>query len=548
MNTPKTETVPAVAAAPAQTQAAPAQPVERVVIFDTTLRDGEQSPGASMNRDEKMQVARALARLNVDVIEAGFPIASPGDFDAVKAVAEEIEGPIIAGLARSLEKDILAAANAVKNAKRPRIHVFLATSAIHREFKLKKAKEEILKQAVNMVTYAKQFCQDIEFSPEDASRTEPEFLCEVTQAVIAAGATTVNIPDTVGYAMPEHFGKLIHILKTQVPNIGQAIISVHCHDDLGLAVANSLAGVKNGARQVECTVNGLGERAGNAALEEIVMNLRTRTDYYSGLATGVDAKRIIPTSRLVAKLTGIHVQRNKAIVGENAFAHESGVHQDGMLKERTTYEIMRPCDVGLEQSHLVLGKHSGRHAFNERLVALGYTLGEKDLLEACERFKVLCDKKKTIYDADLEAIIEDMFEALAPVWELELLQISSGNRAVPTATVRLKKGAERHQEAAIGDGPIAALCAAINRITKVKAQILDYHVQSVSAGLEAQGECNLKAAIDGKEYYGRGVSTDVIEASAKAYLNAICRFIRRTNGHPQELARPGQLAPKPAGL
>jgi len=541
----KSERYPAVAAEAApQAQAGRA---ERVIIFDTTLRDGEQSPGASMNRDEKMQVARALARLNVDVIEAGFPIASPGDFDAVKAIAEEIEGPTIAGLARSLEKDIVAAANAVKNARRPRIHVFLATSAIHREFKLKKAKEEILKQAVAAVKMAKQYCQDIEFSPEDASRTEPEFLCEVTEAVIAAGATTVNIPDTVGYAMPEQFGRLIHILKTQVPNIGQAIISVHCHDDLGLAVANSLAGVRNGARQVECTVNGLGERAGNAALEEIVMNLRTRTDYYAGLTTGVDAKRIIQTSRLVSKLTGIHVQRNKAIVGENAFAHESGVHQDGVLKERTTYEIMRPGDVGVEYSSLVLGKHSGRHAFHERLTTLGYTLGEKELLDAFERFKILCDKKKTVYDADLEAIVEDMFEAGAPVWELEQMAVSTSNKSLPHAAVSLRKGAERHQDSGIGDGPIAALCAAINRITKVKAQILDYHVHSVSTGLEAQGECDLKVEIEGREYHGRGVSTDVIEASAKAYLNAICHAIRRQNSQ-QDVSRPGQLAPQPPGL
>ncbi|MCY3020888.1 MAG: 2-isopropylmalate synthase [Planctomycetota bacterium] len=467
----KVETVPATAAAPAPEAAPAPQPADRVVIFDTTLRDGEQSPGASMNRDEKLQVARALARLNVDVIEAGFPIASPGDFDAVKAIADEVEGPIVAGLARSLEKDILAAAGAVKNAKRPRIHVFLATSAIHREFKLRKAKDEIVRQAVAAVKMAKQHCQDIEFSPEDASRTEPEFLCEVVEATIAAGATTVNIPDTVGFAMPEQFGSLIHILKTKVPNIAQAVISVHCHNDLGLAVANSLAAVKNGARQVECTINGLGERAGNAALEEIVMAIRTRTDYFAGLFTGIDTRRIVPTSRLVSKLTGIHVQRNKAIVGENAFAHESGVHQDGMLKERTTYEIMTPADVGLEQSSLVLGKHSGRHAFGERLKALGYTLNDAELAEAFERFKVLCDKKKTVYDADLAAIAEDLFEAAAPVWQLELLQVASGNRAVPTATVCLRKDQKRYQDAAIGDGPIAALSAAINRITGVKTSL-----------------------------------------------------------------------------
>ena len=520
---------------------------EKIVIFDTTLRDGEQSPGASMNREEKLQVARALARLKVDVIEAGFPIASPGDFDAVKAIAEELDGPVIAGLARSLEKDIKAAADAVKNAKRSRIHVFLATSAIHREFKLKKAKDEIIKQAVNSVQMALSYCRDIEFSPEDASRTEPEFLCEVVQAVIEAGATTVNIPDTVGYAVPEQYGALIHTLTTKVPNIKKAVISVHCHDDLGLAVANSLAGVRNGARQVECTINGIGERAGNAALEEIVMALRTRQDFYAGFTTGIDAKRILQTSRLVSNLTGIHVQRNKAIVGENAFAHESGIHQDGMLKERTTYEIMHPGDIGLEQSNLVLGKHSGKHAFGSRLKELGYNLTEHEVADAFERFKVLCDKKKTIYDADLEAIIEDQLESAPPIWELDLLQVSSGNKAVPTATVCLKKGAETFQDAAIGDGPVSALVNAIDRITGVKARLMDYQVHSITSGEEAQGEVDVKVEIDGAIIHGRGVSTDIIDASAKAYLNAICRALVRSREKPAEvIQRPGHILPKAA--
>ena len=519
----------------------------RVYVFDTTLRDGEQSPGASMNREEKLQVARALVRLKVDIIEAGFPIASPGDFDAVKAIAEELDGPVIAALARSLEKDIKAAGNAVKNAKRPRIHVFLATSAIHREFKLKKAKDEIVRQAVQSVQMAKAFCSDIEFSPEDASRTEPEFLCEVVEAVINAGATTVNIPDTVGYAVPEQYGALIRTLKTKVSNIDKAIISVHCHDDLGLAVANSLAGVKNGARQVECTINGIGERAGNAALEELVMAMRTRQDFYDGFHTMIDAKKIVSTSRLVSMLTGIHVQRNKAIVGENAFAHESGIHQDGMLKERSTYEIMHPADVGLEQTKLVLGKHSGKHAFNSRLKELGYTLSDAEVESAFDRFKILCDKKKTVYDADLAAIVEDQLESAAPIWEMDLLQVTTGKHVTPMAAVRLKRGEERFEDAAIGDGPIDAMIKAIDRITGVKAKLLDYQVHSITDDKEAQGEVDMKVDVDGVTIHGRGISTDIIEASGKAYLNAICRGIARHHEAPPEpIVRPGHIAPLPA--
>jgi len=517
----------------------------RVYIFDTTLRDGEQSPGASMNREEKLQVARALTRMKVDIIEAGFPIASPGDFDAVKAIAEELDGPVVAGLARSLEKDIKAAGNAVKNAKRPRIHVFLATSAIHREFKLKKAKDEIVRQAVQSVQMAREFCSDIEFSPEDASRTEPEFLCEVVEAVINAGATTVNIPDTVGYAVPEQYGALIRTLKMKVPNIDKAIISVHCHDDLGLAVANSLAGVKNGARQIECTINGIGERAGNAALEEVVMAMRTRQDFYEGYHTAIEAKKIVPTSRLVSMLTGIHVQRNKAIVGENAFAHESGIHQDGFLKERTTYEIMHPGDVGLEQSKLVLGKHSGKHAFGSRLKELGYSLTDAEVSTAFDRFKILCDKKKTVYDADLAAIVEDQLESAPPIWELDLLQVTTGKHVTPMAAVRLKRGDERFEDAAIGDGPIDAMIKAIDRITGVKAKLLDYQVHSITDDKEAQGEVDVKVDIDGATIHGRGISTDIIEASGKAYLNAICRGIARHVEPVEPIVRPGHIAPLP---
>lgn len=519
----------------------------RVFIFDTTLRDGEQSPGASMNREEKLQVARTLARMKVDIIEAGFPIASPGDFDAVKAIAEEIDGPIIAGLARSLEKDIVAAGKAVAGARRKRIHVFLATSAIHREFKLKKAKDEIVRQAVNAVKMAREFVTDIEFSPEDASRTEPEFLCEVVQATIEAGATTVNIPDTVGYAVPEQYGALIHILKTKVPNIDKAIISVHCHDDLGLAVANSLAGVKNGARQVECTINGIGERAGNAALEEIVMALRTRHDYFESFHTNIDAKQIVPASRLVSTLTGIHVQRNKAIVGENAFAHESGIHQDGMLKERTTYEIMRPEDIGLEKTNLVLGKHSGRNALSTRLKELGYSLTDKELESAFDRFKTLCDKKKSIYDADLEAIVEDQLESVPMLWELDLMQVVSGKKVSPTATVRLKRGDEYFEAASIGDGPIDAMIKAIDSLTGVSAKLIDYQVHSITVDTEAQGEVDMKVEMNGAIIHGRGISTDIIEASGKAYLNAICRGAsRKAETSEEKIVRPGHIAPKPA--
>ncbi len=500
--------------------------IHQVLIFDTTLRDGEQSPGATMDREEKLQVARALATMKVDIIEAGFPIASPGDFDAVKAIAEELDGPIVAGLARSLEKDIKSAADALKNARRPRIHVFLATSAIHREFKFGNASQpEIMRRAVEGVKMARSLCEDVEFSPEDASRTEPEFLCEVVEAVIEAGATTVNIPDTVGYAVPEQYGALIRTIKTRVRNIERAVISVHCHDDLGLAVANSLAGVYNGARQVECTINGIGERAGNAALEEVVMALRTRQDFYAGYHTAIDTKKIVPTSRLVSLMTGIHVQRNKAIVGENAFAHEAGIHQDGFLKERTTYEIMHPEDVGLEKTKLVLGKHSGKHAFGDRLRELGLILSEADIETAFDRFKILCDKKKTVYDADIAAIVEDQLGSKAPIWELETLQVTSGKRVTPTATVRLKRGEGYFEDAAIGDGPVDALMKAIDRITGMKAKLLDYQVHSITDEKEAQGEVDVKVEIDGVTIHGRGVSTDIIEASGKAYLNAICRYL-----------------------
>ncbi len=494
--------------------------METVKIFDTTLRDGEQCPGASMNLREKLEVAQQLAKLNVDVIEAGFPIASPGDFEAVATIAKEIKGPIIAGLARSLKKDIDQAAEALKKAKNRRIHVFLATSKIHMKYKLKKAEDEILKQAVEAVKYACKFTSDVEFSPEDASRTEPRFLAQVVEAVIRAGAKTVNIPDTVGYAIPEEFGKLIAYLKEHAPATDKATISVHCHNDLGLAVANSLAAVKNGARQVECTVNGIGERAGNASLEEIVMALKTRSDHFKGFTTQIKTKEIIKASRLVSMITGMVVQPNKAIVGENAFAHESGIHQDGMLKERQTYEIMDPVDVGLSESKLVMGKHSGRHAFKSRLQKLGIKLNDAEIDQAFDRFKKLADKKKHIYDEDLTAIIEDEISDIPETYKLEYIHVTSGNQTIPTATIKLKKDGKIIQDAACGDGPVDAALKTIDRIAGLKGELLEYTIHSVTRGKDALGEVTVRVKTDKGIAIGKAASTDVIEASTKAYLNA----------------------------
>lgn len=497
----------------------------KVLIFDTTLRDGEQCPGASLNHREKLEIARQLARLNVDVIEAGFPIASPDDFRAVKAIAETIKGPCIAGLARCLNKDIERCAEAVSSAgKRGRIHVFLATSPIHRRFKLKKDKKEILQQAVSAVRYACRLCADVEFTPEDASRTEPDFLAEVTQAVIDAGAATVNIPDTVGYATPHEFGTLIASLFEKVPNISRAVINVHCHNDLGLAVANSLSALRNGARGVECTINGLGERAGNCALEELVMALLTRRDSFR-LETGIRTRELYRASRLVSRLTGMVVQRNKAIVGANAFAHEAGIHQDGILKERTTYEIMRPQDVGIDGSELILGKHSGRHAFRERLIRMGFKLSANELERAYERFIELADKKKAIYDDDLVAIARDEMEETGGLYLLDYLHVITGNKSVPTATLRLKKGNEIIQDAACGDGPVDAVLKTIDRITGVKGKLVDYSIQAVTIGKDAQGEASLRVAFGTDMVSGKAASTDIVQASASAYLSCVNRYL-----------------------
>ena len=499
--------------------------MERLTIFDTTLRDGEQSPGASLNNKEKLEIAHQLASLGVDIIEAGFPITSSGDFDAVKSVSKQVRGPVICALARALKKDIDAAYEAVKYAKRSRIHVFLATSKIHMKYKLKKAESEILKTAAWAVKYAKGKISDIEFSPEDASRTERRFLYRVLEEVIDAGATTVNIPDTVGYSTPYEFGDLIKGICENVPNIDKAIISVHCHDDLGLGVSNSLVAILNGARQVECTINGLGERAGNASLEEIVMSVKTRKDIFK-VDTAIDTAKLYKTSRLVSKLTGIPVQPNKAIVGRNAFSHEAGIHQDGLLKKKATYEIIKPEDVGFGETKLVLGKHSGRHAFRARLKKLGYVLSEKDLGKAFFRFKSLADKKKEIFDEDLAIIVEDEIGSAAPeVYKLISFQALSGNEITPHATVRLKKKAKIFSGSSKGDGPVDACYKAVERITGIKGRLIDYQLRAVTRGKDALGEVSIRFASKGKEASGRGASTDIIEASLKAYVSAINKLV-----------------------
>lgn len=516
----------------------------RLVIFDTTLRDGEQSPGASMNLAEKLEIAHALKDLGVDVIEAGFPIASPGDFEAVQAVARQVQGPIICGLARCSAEDIDRAWEALREAPRPRIHVFLATSAIHREFKLRMAKEEIVRRAVEGVERARRYCQDVEFSPEDAARTELDFLAEVVEKAVAAGATTINIPDTVGYAVPSQYAAAIRHLKQHVRGIDKVILSVHCHNDLGLAVANSLAALTEGARQVECTINGLGERAGNCALEEVVMAVKTRADYFH-IETTVNTRRLCPISRLVSRTTGIQVQRNKAIVGQNAFAHEAGIHQDGMLKERRTYEIMKPEDVGLARTELVLGKHSGRHALREKVRDLGFHIDEDQLQQVFDAFKVLADRKKTIYDADIEALVEKLLHAEDQVhdgpaeWTLDSFHTSAGTGTLPVGAVCLQnRDGRKVQDAACGDGPVDAIFQTIERITGVNVTLRDFQVRSVTVGEDAQGEVQVEAEHEGRVYRGRGISTDIIEASAQAFLEVVNRIVSRRPEqerlHPQK--------------
>ncbi len=497
---------------------------DKVLIFDTTLRDGEQAPGASMSVREKLEIAYTLEKLGVDIIEAGFPVISKGDFDSVETVAKHIKNSCVCGLARSIKKDIDAAADALKPAKHKRIHVFLATSKIHMEHKFKKGKEEILQMAVDAVKHARAKVDNIEFSPEDASRSDKDFLYQVLEDVIKAGATTVNIPDTVGYAVPAEYGKLIADIKNNVPNINKAIISTHCHDDLGFAVSNSLSGVENGARQVECTINGIGERAGNASMEEIVMAIKTRQDYYN-LMTGINTKEFYRASRLVSKYTGFVVPPNKAIVGANAFRHESGIHQDGVLKEKSTYEIMAGEDVGFNMEVMVLGKHSGRHAFKDRLKQLGVELDDAKIDKAFERFKNLADKKKQVYDDDLLAIVDDEVQPFKNIWALEDLKVISAMGSKPEVEVVLKKEGKTYMKKATGDGPVNACYKAIDAITKIKAELLDYSLQSVTEGKDALGEVTAKVKVEGKKVVSHGTSTDIVEASAKAYINAVNKVL-----------------------
>jgi 2-isopropylmalate synthase len=503
-----------------------------ISIFDTTLRDGEQSPGASMNVEEKITLAKQLARLGVDVIEAGFAISSPGDFESIKRIGAEVEGPVICSLARARSEDIDRAWEALRDAPKRRIHTFISTSDIHLKHQFKLTREEALKRAVEMVSHARSYVEDVEFSPMDATRSDIAYLHEVVEAVIAAGAGTVNIPDTVGYSTPEEFGALIRGIKNTVRNIDRAVISVHCHNDLGLSVANSLAAIRNGAGQVECTVNGIGERAGNCSMEEVVMALRTRKDFFKA-DTGVHTEEITRTSRLVTKITGISVQPNKAIVGANAFAHESGIHQDGLLKERSTYEIMRPESVGLVKSDLVLGKHSGRHAFRDHLKDLGYELTDAELNKAFERFKRLADQKKTVFDEDLEAIVSDEVQQIQEVYVLKNLRAEGGTGITPSATVVLEVNGTIVKQSGQGDGPVDAVYRTIAAITKTQSRLDAYLVKGITGGTDALGEVTVKVEEAGKKVAGHGADTDIIVASAKAYINALNKLEYWKKGHVQ---------------
>ena len=501
------------------------QKTERVIIFDTTLRDGEQAPGATLNLDEKLEIARQLEKLGVDVIEAGFPIASPGDFEAVRIIASEVKGSSICALAHADAEAIDRAWEAIKKAKRPRIHVFLSSSDIHLTYQLRKGQAEVLELACEMVARARGHAEDVEFSPMDATRTSPEFIYQIIRAVIEAGATTVNIPDTVGYTTPEEFSSLISGIFKHVPNIQQAVVSVHCHDDLGLAVANSLAALAAGARQVECTVNGIGERAGNASMEEIVMALRTRKDLFD-LTTSINTSQIYKASRLVSELTGFSIPPNKAIVGANAFRHESGIHQDGVIKEPITYEIMDARTIGLPSSTLVLGKHSGRHALKTRLEELGYSLNEEDLDRAFSAFKELADKKKEVTNRDLESLVAEEMRTMSEAYHLEQVQVSCGDKSVPTATVKLiAPDGQVLADAALGMGPVDAVYQAINRLVCVPNKLTECSITSITEGIDAIGEVTIRIESEGRVYTGRGAATDIIVASAKAYMNALNRLL-----------------------
>ncbi len=508
---------------------------DQLIIFDTTLRDGEQSPGASMTRDEKVRIAKALERLRVDVIEAGFPAASVGDFEAVQAVANNIRNSTVCGLARALDRDIDRAGEALKGAERRRIHTFIATSPIHMQKKLKMTPDQVIEYAVNAVKRARQYTDDVEFSPEDAGRSEEDFLCRILEAVIDAGATTLNIPDTVGYSVPHEFGATIANLIERIPNSDQAIFSVHCHNDLGLAVANSLAAVINGARQVECTINGLGERAGNAALEEVVMAVKTRHDVFP-CVTGLDTTEIVACSKLVSSITGFPVQPNKAIVGANAFAHESGIHQDGVLKNRETYEIMKAEDVGWAANRMVLGKHSGRNAFKSRMNELGFQFNsEEELNDAFFRFKQLADKKHEIFDEDLQALISEVStDSDEEKVKLVALKVCSETGEVPRATVTIRIGQEEKTGSATGGGAVDASLKAIEALVKTGATLELYSVNNITTGTDAQGEVTVRLDKAGRIVNGLGADTDIVIASAKAYINAVNKLQSQTlRQHPQ---------------
>jgi 2-isopropylmalate synthase len=499
--------------------------MDKILFFDTTLRDGEQAAGAGLNTQDKLEIARQLEKLGVDVIEAGFPVSSPGDFDAVHLIAKEIKKSSVCALAHANAEAIDRAWEAIKNAKRPRIHIFLSASDIHLLYQLKKTREEILQTSQEMVARAKKYTDDVEFSPMDATRTEPAYIYRIAEAVIKAGATTLNIPDTVGYATPQEYGDLIEGILKNVPNMGKTVVSVHCHNDLGLGVANSLEAIRRGARQVECTINGIGERAGNAALEEIVMALKTRSDFYN-LTTNIDTTQIYKTSRLVSELTGFAVQPNKAIIGANAFRHQSGIHQDGIIKKAITYEIMDPKSVGIPASSLVLGKVSGRHAFKERLAELGYILDDESFKHAFQAFKELADKKREVTDRDIESVIKEELRTTSEIYHLDHVEVSSGNHNIPTATVRLiGPGGQAVADAALGTGPVDAVYEAINRIVKVPNKLTEFTVKSVTEGIDAIGEVLIRIESNGASYTGRGADTDIIVASAKAYMNALNRLL-----------------------
>jgi len=496
--------------------------MDTVHIFDTTLRDGEQSPGASMDVEQKFEIALQLEHLGVDVIEAGFPVSSPEQFRACRLIADRVKDSTVAALARSVEKDIDAAADSLVNAARPRIHTFVSTSPVHMEYKLKKKPDEVLEMARHAVRYARNKCGEVEFSPEDATRTEVDFLCQVVDIAIQEGATIINIPDTVGYTVPEEYASLIETLMNRVPNIDKTVISVHCHDDLGLAVANTLAAIKAGARQAEVTINGIGERAGNAALEELVMALKVRNDFMN-LETRIDTKQLYPTSRMLSSMIGFPIPRNKAVVGENAFAHESGIHQHGMLSHRETYEIMTPESVGRESTRIVLGRHSGMHGFRTRLAELGLVLNEEEIKRAYEAFLNVADRKKEVYDEDLFTIVSEQFGTTADSLILEYVNFQSGNTSIPTATVRIRDHENVYEEAATGDGPVDAVFRAIERACNLDATLVEYNVAAVTPGKQAIGETTVVIDIDGRRTTGRGSSTDILEASAKAYVNALSR-------------------------